>query len=56
MVVKPSGVARLSLRMFESCVVLDGSQTFTNYDEFKNQFESCVVLDGSQTLQPLAAK
>ena len=35
--------------MFESCVVLDGSQT-RNYLEGKALlFESCVVLDGSQT-------
>ena len=35
--------------MFESCVVLDGSQTETSNDWRPGLFESCVVLDGSQT-------
>lgn len=39
----------LNLR-FESCVVLDGSQTRPHAVRDKEQFECCVVLDGSQTL------
>ena len=35
--------------MFESRVVLDGSQTIEQIKELGNQFESRVVLDGSQT-------
>ena len=35
---------------FESCVVLDGSQTLRFILLLKLSFESCVVLDGSQTL------
>ena len=35
--------------MFESCVVLDGSQTNTITFSSEGGFESCVVLDGSQT-------
>ena len=38
----------LNLR-FESCVVLDGSQTVPTGDDILYAFESCVVLDGSQT-------
>ena len=38
----------LNLR-FESCVVLDGSQTFWGCGYAGALFESCVVLDGSQT-------
>ena len=35
---------------FESCVVLDGSQTIADPNNKSTKFESCVVLDGSQTL------
>ena len=35
---------------FESCVVLDGSQTGISNNFYSITFESCVVLDGSQTL------
>ena len=49
MVVK---LIRMLIRMeslFESCVVLDGSQTSIVLTESNIMFESCVVLDGSQT-------
>ncbi len=35
--------------MFESRVILDGSQTALVPDEFRKEFESRVILDGSQT-------
>ena len=38
--------------MFESRVVLDGSQTHTNLAVVIYGFESRVVLDGSQTQHP----
>ena len=40
--------------MFESCVVLDGSQTQSDFYRRADEFESCVVLDGSQTIKILA--
>ena len=39
---------------FESCVVLDGSQTLLEGLINGSMFESCVVLDGSQTIKILA--
>ena len=50
MVVKLGEVHITRLRRFESCVVLDGSQTFLDVIRGVNRFESCVVLDGSQTV------
>ena len=35
--------------MFESRVILDGSQTVGYFDVDNGQFESRVILDGSQT-------
>ena len=43
-------VSRLvTMFQFESCVVLDGSQTGALPQPPRSLFESCVVLDGSQT-------
>ena len=36
--------------MFESSVILYGSQTSVGGDSFKNKFESSVILYGSQTI------
>ena len=49
MVVKLIKSPRGILSTFESCVVLDGSQTWHVMIMFDSVFESCVVLDGSQT-------
>ena len=49
MVVKLVGCAALGNAMFESRVVLDGSQTNTQSKYRSTKFESRVVLDGSQT-------
>ena len=38
-----------ALNEFESCVVLDGNQTFLDPSYVHALFESCVVLDGNQT-------
>ena len=40
---------------FESCVVLDGSQTCIATQRINSLFESCVVLDGSQTNTTITA-
>ena len=42
------------IRVFESCVVLDGNQTQVEDDARADAFESCVVLDGNQTVRGLA--
>ena len=49
MVVKPYFLRWQERFWFESCVVLDGSQTSGAVVMRENLFESCVVLDGSQT-------
>ena len=49
MVVKLPPVLQMVDDGFESCVVLDGSQTSQQTIELPFEFESCVVLDGSQT-------
>ena len=49
MVVKPQVDGAVTAAKFESCVVLDGSQTKKNPAIWFILFESCVVLDGSQT-------
>ena len=38
------------VRLFESRVILDGSQTWADYRYKPNRFESRVILDGSQTM------
>ena len=35
--------------MFESCVILNGSQTTDPLTPLTDPFESCVILNGSQT-------
>ena len=49
MVVKLILFSYRRLNPFESCVVLDGSQTGSTELADVMVFESCVVLDGSQT-------
>ena len=39
--------------MFESRVILDGSQTFIIFTVVRVLFESRVILDGSQTRSPV---
>ena len=49
MVVKLGTLSETVEEQFESCVVLDGSQTGVVILNDSLAFESCVVLDGSQT-------
>ena len=49
MVVKLLRVTLASLRLFESRVILDGSQTTRRLNKTVDGFESRVILDGSQT-------
>ena len=49
MVVKLLRILLNFLSGFESRVILDGSQTTTNWQESHRLFESRVILDGSQT-------
>ena len=50
MVVKPGKVIMVLSGLFESRVILDGSQTAVDAISVDNKFESRVILDGSQTL------
>ena len=50
MVVKLRFIAYVIGGMFESRVILDGSQTFATGADRIAKFESRVILDGSQTL------
>ena len=49
MVVKLFASVSSSDNLFESRVILDGSQTFLRIAKFPFLFESRVILDGSQT-------
>ena len=49
MVVKPSPTTKSTTEVFESRVILDGSQTLVLVRTFGVEFESRVILDGSQT-------
>ena len=52
MVVKQRWFGTLYDLMFESRVILDGSQPFCYYRSPTLEFESRVILDGSQTVPP----
>ena len=49
MVVKPLSAQKYGYDVFESRVILDGSQTYQLFCLPAPQFESRVILDGSQT-------
>ena len=49
MVVKPDAEGPVIMGVFESRVILDGSQTLEVVNQAGDAFESRVILDGSQT-------